>query len=99
MTRWSAKQKKVIDDHCTSQWALKLAGPWAEFEHNGIAKIKAEAGHEVYTISAAQLAEWRKAAAPLHAQMGRGRQEGRRRSGKAAIAELRADLKKENAAY
>jgi TRAP-type C4-dicarboxylate transport system substrate-binding protein len=61
----SAKQKKVIDDHCTNEWALKIASPWADFEHAGIAKIKAEAGHEVYPISAQQLAEWRKAAAPL----------------------------------
>ncbi len=61
----SAKQKKVIDDHCTNEWALKVASPWADFEHAGIAKIKAEAGHEVYPISAQQLAEWRKAAAPL----------------------------------
>jgi TRAP-type C4-dicarboxylate transport system substrate-binding protein len=62
----SAKQKKVIDDHCTNEWALKIASPWADFEHAGIAKIKAEAGHEVYDITSQQLAEWRKAAEPLH---------------------------------
>ncbi len=39
-----AAQKKVIDDHCTTEWAAKVAGPWADFEHAGIAKIKAEAG-------------------------------------------------------
>ena len=37
----SAAQKKVIDDHCTNEWALKVAGPWAVFEHNGIATLKA----------------------------------------------------------
>ncbi len=47
----SAAQKKVIDDHCSNEWAAKVAGPWADFEHAGIAKIKAEAGHEVYPIS------------------------------------------------
>src|SRR5689334_8245220 len=61
----SAKQKKVIDDHCTNEWALKVAGPWADFEHAGIAKIKAEAGHEVYDLTPAQLAEWKKSAEPL----------------------------------
>ena len=61
----SAKQKKVIDDHCTTEWALKVAGPWADFEHGGIAKIKAEAGHEVYELTPAQLADWKKAAEPL----------------------------------
>jgi TRAP-type C4-dicarboxylate transport system substrate-binding protein len=49
----SAAQKKVIDNHCTPEWALKVAAPWADFEHAGIAKIKAEAGHEVYEPSAA----------------------------------------------
>ncbi|MGC1957986.1 MAG: TRAP transporter substrate-binding protein, partial [Pseudolabrys sp.] len=57
----SAAQKKVIDDHCTPEWALKVAAPWAEFEHAGIAKIKAEAGHEVYEPTPAQIAEWKKA--------------------------------------
>lgn len=61
----SAAQKKVIDNHCTPEWALKVAAPWADFEHAGIAKIKAEAGHEVYQPSAAQVAEWKKAAEPL----------------------------------
>jgi TRAP-type C4-dicarboxylate transport system substrate-binding protein len=61
----SAAQKKVIDNHCTNEWALKVAAPWADFEHSGIAKLKAEAGHEVYDLSAAQLAEWKKSAEPL----------------------------------
>jgi len=61
----SAAQKKVIDDHCTNAWALKVASPWADFEHNGIATLKSLAGHEVYTLSNEQLAEWRKAAEPL----------------------------------
>ena len=61
----SAAQKKVIDDHCNSQWAVRAASPWADFEHAGIAKLKADPAHEVYTISAAQLAEWKKAAAPV----------------------------------
>jgi TRAP-type C4-dicarboxylate transport system substrate-binding protein len=63
--RMSAAQKKVIDDHCNNEEALKIAAPWAEFEHAGIAKIRAEAGHEVYAISNQQLAEWKKAAEPL----------------------------------
>ena len=61
----SAKQKKAIDDHCNNEWALKVAGPWADFEHGGIAKIKAEAGHEVYELTPAQLTEWKKSAEPL----------------------------------
>jgi TRAP-type C4-dicarboxylate transport system substrate-binding protein len=61
----SASQKKVIDDHCTTEWALRVAAPWADFEHAGIAKIKAEAGHEVYGLTPEQVAEWKKSAEPL----------------------------------
>ncbi len=93
-----AKQKKAIDDHCTSEWALKVAGPWADFEHNGIAKIKAEAGQNVYTITPAQAALWQKAAAPLEAKWAAGAKKAGVDPAK-VLAELRADLKKENAAY
>jgi TRAP-type C4-dicarboxylate transport system substrate-binding protein len=61
----SAAQKKVIDDHCTTEWAAKFAGPWADFEHDGIAKIKAEPGQEVYQLTNDQLGLWKKAAEPL----------------------------------
>jgi TRAP-type C4-dicarboxylate transport system substrate-binding protein len=61
----SASQQKVIDDHCTSQWAAKFADPWADFERAGLDKVKAEPDHEVYKISADQLAEWKKSAEPL----------------------------------
>ena len=64
----SAAQKKVIDDHCTTEWAGKFADPWAEFEHAGLAKVKAMPGHEVYQITPEQLAEWKKSAEPLHKQ-------------------------------
>ena len=63
----SAAQRKVIDDHCTTQWAEKVASPWADFEHDGIAKIAAEPGQDVYKLTPAQIAAWRKATAPLEA--------------------------------
>jgi TRAP-type C4-dicarboxylate transport system substrate-binding protein len=62
----SAAQKKVIDDHCTPEWAMRVAAPWADFEHAGVAKIKGMSDHEVYPITSAQLGEWRKSAEPLH---------------------------------
>jgi TRAP-type C4-dicarboxylate transport system substrate-binding protein len=94
----SAKQKKVIDDHCTNEWALKVAAPWADFEHAGIAKIKAEAGHEVYDISPAQLAEWKKAAAPLEQKWA----DNVKKTGgnpDTIMKELKAELTKRQAAY
>ena len=62
----SAAQKKVIDDHCTNEWADKFGGPWGDFEHAGLAKMKAMPDHEIYPITAEQLAEWKKSAEPLH---------------------------------
>jgi TRAP-type C4-dicarboxylate transport system substrate-binding protein len=60
----SAAQKKVIDDHCTSEWAEKVAGNWADYEAAGRAKLAAEPGHEVYKLTPDQLDAWRKAVAP-----------------------------------
>jgi TRAP-type C4-dicarboxylate transport system substrate-binding protein len=94
----SAAQKKVIDNHCTNEWALKIAAPWADFEHAGIAKIKAEAGHEVYDISGAQLAEWKKAAEPLHQKWA----DGVKKAGGSPdtiMKELKDELAKFNSAY
>ena len=94
----SAKQKKVIDDHCTNEWALKIAAPWADFEHAGIAKIKAEAGHEVYEPTSAQAAEWKKAAQPLEAKWA----ENAKKAGidpAAAMQELKDQLKKYDSMY
>ena len=94
----SASQKKVIDDHCTNEWAGKIGGPWGEFEHAGIAKLKAEPGHDVYALTPEQLAQWKQAAAPLEKTWG----DNVRRVGidpATAIKELRDQLAKYNAGY
>ena len=61
----SAAQKKVIDDHCTTEWAVKLSSPWHDFEAAGRDKMKAAAGHEVYALSPDQLKAWKASVAPL----------------------------------
>jgi TRAP-type C4-dicarboxylate transport system substrate-binding protein len=61
----SPAQQKVIDDHCTTEWAARFADPWADFEHAGLEKIRAMPGHEVYTINDEQLGEWKKSSGPL----------------------------------
>ncbi len=94
----SAAQKKVIDDHCTNDWAEKIATPWANYEFGGRAKMKALAGHEVYPLTADQLAAWKKAAAPLHDQWANDV----KKMGydpKTVMADLEAELKKDKAAY
>jgi len=61
----SPAQKKVIDDHCSPEWAAKVATPWANYEAAGRDKLRNAAGHTVYKISDAQVAQWQKAAEPL----------------------------------
>jgi len=94
----SAAQKKVIDDHCTNEWSLRVAGPWADFERSGIEKLKGDPAHEVYPISSEQLAEWRKAAEPLEKSWA----ETVKKTGSdpdAILKELKASLAKYQAAY
>lgn len=60
-------QKKVIDDHCSTEWAAKVASAWGAFESAGRDKIKAMPSHDVYKLTPDQLAAWETAAQPLHA--------------------------------
>ena len=64
----SPAQRSVIDSHCTTEWAEKIASPWADFEHAGHDKIAAMPGHEIYSLTPDQIAAWRKAAEPLKAK-------------------------------
>jgi len=92
----SPAQKKVMDDHCSPEWAAKIADPWADFEASGRDKLKAMPGHEVYKLTPEQLAEWTKSVEPLHASW----IEAVKKAGgdPAAIdSDLRAALKKHQA--
>jgi TRAP-type transport system periplasmic protein len=94
----SPAQKKVIDDHCTTAWAAKIATPWAEWEAAGRDKLKSEAGHEVYPISVEQLGEWRKAAEPVS----KAWFDGVRKTGldpDKVLGELKAELDQYKASY
>jgi TRAP-type C4-dicarboxylate transport system substrate-binding protein len=97
-TALSPAQKKVMDDHCTTEWAVKLAGPWVDYEHRGIAKMKAAPGHEVYALTAEQSAAWKKTAEPLTKSWA----ESVRRAGAdpdTVMAELQASLAKYGAGF
>lgn len=93
----SPAQKKVIDDHCTTEWAEKVASPWADFEFGGRAKIAGQSGHEVYKLTAEQLAAWRAAVAPGEAQWAEGVKKAGR-DPKAVMDALKASLAKYKAA-
>jgi TRAP-type C4-dicarboxylate transport system substrate-binding protein len=61
----SDRQKKAIDDNCNTEAAGRVGKPWGDFEDAGVSKVKAEAGQEVYTLTAEQTAQWKKASEPL----------------------------------
>ncbi len=94
----SPKQQKVIDDHCNREWAVKVASPWADFEHDGIAKLKAEPGHEVYPLTDDQLNAWKAAAGPVV----KGWSDSVRRAGgdpDAVLKDLKDKLAQANSGY
>jgi TRAP-type C4-dicarboxylate transport system substrate-binding protein len=92
----SDRQKKAIDDNCSTEWAGKIGAHWGEFEDAGVAKIKAEPGQEVYKLTPEQTALWKKAADPLFKTW----EDNVKKTGvdpDAAMTELKADLTKYNA--
>jgi TRAP-type C4-dicarboxylate transport system substrate-binding protein len=94
----SPSQQKVIDDHCTTEWSARFADPWADFERGGLEKIKAMPGHEVYTLTDGQLAEWKTSAEPLRKKWA----DNVRAAGgdpDTIMNELKASLAQYNAAY
>jgi TRAP-type C4-dicarboxylate transport system substrate-binding protein len=94
----SAAQKKVMDDHCNSEWASKVSDPWTEFEAAGRGKMKALKDHEVYSLSPDELAQWKKAVEPLKASWA----EGVKKVGGDPVAvekELQAELAKHGAGF
>lgn len=62
----SADQKKVVDDHCSTDWAVKIATEWADFEDAGLVKLKGLPDKEVTSLTPEQIAEWKAAAEPLN---------------------------------
>jgi len=92
----SDRQKKAIDDNCNTEAAGRVGKPWGDFEDAGLGKVKAEPGQEVYTLTADQLAQWKKASEPLVKTWA----DGVKKTGvdpDAALKELKASLAKYNA--
>ena len=94
--KMSDRQKKAVDDNCTTEAAGRVGEPWGKFEDAGIDKVKAEPGHEVYKLTPEQTAEWKKAAEPLVKTWA----DNVKKAGvdpDAAMAELKTQLAKYNA--
>ena len=58
-------QRAVLDAHCTTEWAVKLAGTWGDFEAAGREKARADPSHHLYKLTPDELAAWHEAVKPL----------------------------------
>jgi len=58
-------QRAVIDAHCTTDWAVKLAGAWGDFEAAGREKARADPSHHFYKLTPEEMAAWKDAIKPL----------------------------------
>jgi len=92
----SDRQKKALDDNCSTEAAGRVGEPWGRFEDAGIDKVRAEPDQDVYRLTPEQTALWKKAADPLFKTWA----DGVRKAGvdpDAAMTELKASLAKYNA--
>ena len=79
----SAAQKKVIDNHCTNEWALRGRRALGRFRARRHRQAEG-AGQATRSTSSTpeQLAEWKQGGRAAGEGLGRQRQEGRRRPGR-----------------
>jgi TRAP-type C4-dicarboxylate transport system substrate-binding protein len=63
----SPAQKRAVDDHCTPEWAQRVATPWSEFELGARLRL-AQAGHEMHGLTPEQVRDWRDAVMPAEVQ-------------------------------
>jgi TRAP-type transport system periplasmic protein len=94
----SDAQMKVIDSHCTPEWAERVATGWANDEAAGKEKIANAAGHTVYKLTPEQSAQWRRSAEPLVRQWAANVRKAGNDSN-AVMNALMASLKKNNASH
>lgn len=94
----AAGQKKVIDDHCSNEWAARVGKDWGGAEDEGRTKLGAMAGHTIVPMSKAQIDAWKQAVAPVYEQWTAAADKAGY-PGKKALEDLRATLNKTGGAY
>lgn len=93
----AAADRKVIDDHCTSEWAEKMASKWADAEAAGRQKMIDAGNHTFYKPSPDEVKLWKDATGSLRGEW----EAAATKAGidaKAAWTSLGATLKKYGAA-
>jgi TRAP-type C4-dicarboxylate transport system substrate-binding protein len=94
----SGNQKKVIDDHCSNEWAARVGKDWGDEEDSGQAKLAKAPGHTIVKLTPEQVGKWKKAVEPVVAQWSQGAQKAGVKP-QEVLNEFRAELTKRDAAY
>jgi len=87
----SANQKKVIDSHCTNEWAARVGTDWGAAEDEGEGKLAKTPGHTIVKLTPQQLDAWKTAVNPVYAQWIDGANKASV-DGKAALDDLKREL-------
>lgn len=94
--RLGPAQKKVIDEHCSNEWAGKVGVAWGDNEDGGKGRLEAMGGHTIVSLSPEQKKAWRDAAEPLYTRWVESADKVGN-DGKAALEAFRAELQKRDA--
>lgn len=62
----SVSQRKVIDDHCNTEWAERVGRDWGADEDSGAEKIASMRDQTIVKLTPEQLAKWKQAVQPVY---------------------------------
>jgi len=91
-------QQAVIDDHCSTDWATRIAETWSARDLNGREILRATEGHTLYELTIDETAAWRESVTPLRQQWIDNAAAAGLDDAEAAFAEFEAKLDEAGAA-
>jgi TRAP-type C4-dicarboxylate transport system substrate-binding protein len=97
--RMSDAQKKVVDDHCSNQWAGIVGKTWGDYEAGGRKHLREKPGYTVYSLKPEEIAAWQKAAEPVREQWAGNAKKAGVTDPNKTLADLEASIKKYGAEF
>lgn len=94
----STSQRRVIDNHCTPEWAAKVYKPWYDRDQKDQADGRKLKSHTFTKVGPAELKLWKDAAKPVVA-MWKASVKKVGQDPDMILKEMRDELKKENALF
>ena len=97
--RMSDAQKKVMDNHCSPEWAATVGKIWGDYEAAGREHLRNKPGHTVYKLKPEEIAAWQKAAEPVRQQWADAAKKAGLADPQKALTDLEAAISKNGAAF